>query len=42
MIVEDDDFQFEIYQEVLSRYEILRVKNGSEALAQIPQHPRMP
>ena len=39
MIVEDDDFQFEIYEEVLSCYEIFRVKNGSEALAQIPEHP---
>ena len=39
MIVEDDDFQYEIYEEALARYKLVRVKNGSEALEQIPKHP---
>ena len=38
LIVEDDDFQFEIYEEALSQYRLIRVKSGSEALAQIPQN----
>ncbi len=32
LIVEDDDFQFEIYEEALSQYEITRTKSGSRAL----------
>jgi len=36
LIVEDDDFQFEIYEEALSAYELIRVKTGSDALAAIP------
>ncbi|HOX56634.1 MAG TPA: response regulator [Candidatus Paceibacterota bacterium] len=36
LIVEDDDLQYEIYEEALSKYELTRVRNGSEALAQIP------
>src|SRR4051812_22704559 len=40
LIIEDDDFQFEIYEEALAKYKLVRVKNGSEALAQIPrEHP---
>jgi DNA-binding NtrC family response regulator len=39
LIVEDDDFQFEIYEEALAKYKLVRVKNGSEALAQIPRQP---
>ena len=38
LIIEDDDFQFEIYEEALSQYRLIRVKSGSEALAQIPQN----
>ncbi len=38
MIVEDDDFQYEIYEEVLAKYQLIRVKNGTEALAKIPAH----
>jgi DNA-binding NtrC family response regulator len=37
LIIEDDDLQFEIYEDALTKYELARVKNGSEALAQIPQ-----
>lgn len=39
LIVEDDDFQYEIYEEALARYKLVRARNGSEALDQIPQHP---
>jgi len=39
LIIEDDDFQYEIYEEALSRYQLLRVKSGSEALVRIPQDP---
>jgi DNA-binding NtrC family response regulator len=37
LIIEDDDLQFEIYEEALSSYNLVRVKNGSEALAAIPK-----
>ncbi len=37
LIIEDDDLQYEIYEEALAKYKLLRVKNGSEALAAIPQ-----
>lgn len=37
LIVEDDDLQYEIYEEALSAYELIRTKTGSEALAQIPK-----
>src|SRR5690242_7104143 len=36
LIIEDDDFQYEIYEEALSKYKLIRVKNGTEALAAIP------
>ena len=39
LIVEDDDFQYEIYEEALAKYQLVRARNGSEAIAQIPQHP---
>jgi len=39
LIVEDDDLQYEIYEEALAKYQLVRVKNGSEALAQIPRRP---
>jgi DNA-binding NtrC family response regulator len=39
LIIEDDDFQYEIYEEALAKYKLVRARNGSEALAQIPQHP---
>jgi DNA-binding NtrC family response regulator len=37
LIIEDDDLQYEIYEEALATYRLIRAKNGSEALAQIPQ-----
>ena len=39
LIVEDDDLQYEIYEETLSAYELMRVRTGSEALALLPQSP---
>jgi DNA-binding NtrC family response regulator len=39
LIVEDDDLQYEIYEETLSRHELIRVKDGSEALEEIASHP---
>lgn len=39
LIVEDDDFQYEIYEETLSAYHLIRVRKGSEALAAIPPTP---
>jgi DNA-binding NtrC family response regulator len=35
LIIEDDDFQYEIYEDALARYELTRVATGSEALAAI-------
>jgi DNA-binding NtrC family response regulator len=35
LIVEDDDFQYEIYEEALASFDLLRVTNGSKALAAI-------
>ncbi len=34
LIIEDDDFQYEIYEEALSKYNLLRVTNGTQALAE--------
>jgi len=39
LIVEDDDLQYEIYEETLAAYELVRVRKGSEALARIPASP---
>ena len=39
LIIEDDDFQYEIYEEALAKYQLLRAKTGSEALARIPRNP---
>lgn len=36
LIIEDDDFQYEIYEEALGKYQLKRVQNGTEALVQIP------
>ena len=36
LIIEDDDLQYEIYEESLSDYKLIRAKSGSEALAHIP------
>jgi len=37
LVIEDDDLQYEIYEETLSSYKLMRAKSGSEALAQIPK-----
>jgi DNA-binding NtrC family response regulator len=37
LIIEDDDLQYEIYEEALAKYTLVRVCNGSEALEQIPK-----
>ena len=39
LVIEDDDFQYEIYEEALSNYTLMRVQSGSEALTRIPQTP---
>lgn len=36
LIIEDDDLQYEIYEETLSNYKLIRAKSGSAALAEIP------
>ncbi len=36
LIIEDDDLQYEIYEEALSKYTLLRARTGTEALKQIP------
>jgi DNA-binding NtrC family response regulator len=37
LVIEDDDFQYEIYEEALAKYKLVRVTSGSEALAQMPK-----
>ncbi len=39
LIVEDDDLQYEIYEDALSSYNLLRVASGSEALAKVARQP---
>jgi DNA-binding NtrC family response regulator len=39
LIIEDDDLQYEIYEEALSKYKLTRATNGTQALAQIPANP---
>jgi len=39
LIVEDDDLQYEIYEDALARYQLVRVKNGTEALGEISRRP---
>jgi DNA-binding NtrC family response regulator len=36
LILEDDDFQYEIYEEALAKYRLVRAKTGTEALKQVP------
>ncbi len=38
LIIEDDDFQYEIYEEALSKYALVRARSGTEALKQVPAH----
>ena len=37
LIIEDDDLQFEIYEEALAAYQLIRVRRGTDALTFIPQ-----
>src|SRR5712675_719480 len=37
LVIEDDDLQYEIYEDALAKYHLVRVQNGSEALAAIPR-----
>lgn len=39
LIVEDDDLQYEIYEEALANYRLVRVTTGTAALAAIPRDP---
>ena len=39
LIVEDEDFQYEIYEEALNQYQLMRALNGSQALAAISKNP---
>jgi DNA-binding NtrC family response regulator len=39
LIVEDDDLQYEIYEDALAKYRLVRVTTGTEALAMIPRQP---
>lgn len=39
LVVEDDDFQYEIYEEALSSYELARATTGRAALMAIGQNP---
>jgi DNA-binding NtrC family response regulator len=36
LIIEDDDLQYEIYEEALAKYRLVRVTTGSQALSRIP------
>src|SRR5437764_14808240 len=38
MIIEDDDLQYEIYEDALAKYNMVRLKSGSDALKHIPSH----
>ena len=38
LIIEDDDLQYEIYEDALAKYKLVRVTNGTEALAEISRH----
>jgi len=37
LIIEDDDLQYELYEEALSRYGLARARSGSEALARLAE-----
>jgi DNA-binding NtrC family response regulator len=39
LIIEDDDFQYEIYEEALSQYRLTRATSGSDALKKISGDP---
>ncbi len=37
LVIEDDNFQYEIYEDALSAYDLTRAKSGSAALKLLPQ-----
>jgi DNA-binding NtrC family response regulator len=37
LVVEDDDLQYEIYEEALSEFDLVRAKSGSEAMVALPK-----
>jgi DNA-binding NtrC family response regulator len=39
LIIEDDDLQYELYEEALADYQLLRTKTGSTALARLAKEP---
>lgn len=39
LIIEDDDLQYEIYEDALAQYDLIRVTNGSQALELIGHNP---
>lgn len=39
LIIEDDDLQYEIYEEAFSKYNLVRVQSGSEALRIVTKDP---
>lgn len=39
LVIEDDDLQYELYEDILSDYELLRVRTGTDALAAAARQP---
>lgn len=39
LVIEDDDFQYEIYEDALNAYQLTRAKSGTDALGLIPHAP---
>ena len=39
LIVEDEDYQYEIYEDALSEYDLSRARTASETLSQVAQNP---
>lgn len=39
LIIEDDDLQYEIYEDALSKYQLVRVTSGSAALSYVAKNP---
>ncbi len=37
LVIEDDDYQYELYEEALEGYRLVRARTGSEALSCLPQ-----
>src|SRR5690349_15490626 len=39
LVVEDDDLQYEIYEEALSEFRLVRATSGTDALAEVGRNP---